>query len=77
MESNTKVVMVSGKIVKKAMRQMSRGKKIRKKLGRIPLPRKRSGPQTTKKGKKGYDRKREKERIFPLLQIPTSGKKQR
>jgi hypothetical protein len=28
-------------------------------LGRIPLPRQRSKPQGTKKGKKGYDRKRQ------------------
>lgn len=35
-------------------------KGIRKKLGRIPLPRKRGGPQTTKKGKKGYNRRRQK-----------------
>ncbi|NIO08869.1 MAG: hypothetical protein GTO40_12985 [Deltaproteobacteria bacterium] len=35
-----------------------------KKLGRIPLPRQTSGPQTTKKGKKGYDRKREKKDIL-------------
>jgi hypothetical protein len=34
-----------------------------KRLGRIPLPRKRSGPQTTKKGKKGYDRKQQKKRL--------------
>ena len=34
-----------------------------KKLGRIPLPRKTGGPQTTKKGKKGYNRKREKGRL--------------
>lgn len=31
-----------------------------KNLGRIPLPRKTSGPQTSKKGKKGYDRKVER-----------------
>jgi len=46
------------------MQRISRGKKLRKKLGRIPLPKKPSGPQTTKKGKKGYFRKREKERIL-------------
>lgn len=33
-----------------------------KKLGRIPLPRQKGGAQGTKKGKRGYDRKREKER---------------
>jgi len=31
-----------------------------KKLGRIPLPPKRGGPHSTPKGKKGYDRKRDK-----------------
>jgi len=39
-------------------------RKGRKKLGRIPLPRKTSRPQTTKKGKRGYDRKREKKDIL-------------
>jgi len=34
-----------------------------KKLGRIPLPRKRGGPHTSKKGKKGYDRKRDKKEV--------------
>lgn len=28
---------------------------------RIPLPQQRSKPQTTKKGKKGYDRKKDKD----------------
>jgi hypothetical protein len=32
-------------------------------LGRIPLPRKAGGPQTTRKGKKGYTRMREKQRL--------------
>jgi len=32
-----------------------------KKLGRIPLPRQKGGAQGTKKGKRGYDRKREKQ----------------
>ena len=39
-------------------------RKGRKKLGRIPLPPKTSRPQTTKKGKWGYDRKREKTDIL-------------
>lgn len=34
-----------------------------KKLGRIPLPRQKGGAQTTKKGKRGYDRKREKQKF--------------
>jgi len=34
-----------------------------KKLGKIPLPRETGGPQTTKKGIKGFNRKREKERL--------------
>jgi hypothetical protein len=46
------------------MGRIKRGMKVRKKLGRIPLPRKPGGPQTTKKGKRGYNRKREKERSF-------------
>ena len=33
-----------------------------KKLGRIPLPRKAGHPHGTKKGKKGYDRKRKEEK---------------
>lgn len=33
---------------------------VKPKLGRIPLPRKTGGPQTSKKGKKGYDRKVER-----------------
>ena len=33
------------------------GKRI---LGRIPLPRQKGGAQGTKKGQKGYNRKREK-----------------
>jgi len=39
-------------------------RKGRKKLGRIPLPPKTSRPQTTKKGERGYDRKREKRDIL-------------
>jgi len=39
-------------------------RKGRKKLGRIPLPLKTSRPQTTKKGKRGYDRKRENKDIL-------------
>lgn len=44
---------------------MARKKKIpvRKRLGRIPLPQQRGGPQSTKKGKKGYNRKRQKKRL--------------
>lgn len=36
------------------------GKRI---LGRIPLPRQKGGAQGTKKGKKGYNRKREKQKF--------------
>ena len=39
----------------------NRKRRSSKLLGRIPLPRKRGGPQTTKKGKRGYSRKRGKE----------------
>jgi len=39
-------------------------RKGRKELGRIPLPPKTSRPQTTKKGERGYDRKREKRDIL-------------
>ncbi len=38
--------------------------KGRKELGRIPLPPKTSRPQTTQKGKRGYDRTREKKDIL-------------
>lgn len=34
-----------------------------KTLGRIPLPRQKGGAQGTKKGKRGYSRKREKNRF--------------
>lgn len=34
--------------------------KKKKILGRIPLPKQKGGPQTTKKGKRGYNRKRDK-----------------
>ncbi|OGP26624.1 MAG: hypothetical protein A2038_05665 [Deltaproteobacteria bacterium GWA2_57_13] len=47
-------------LMKPTLAEMKKG--IRKKLGRIPLPRKRSGPQSTKKGKKGYNRKLQKKR---------------
>lgn len=33
---------------------------MKKILGRIPLPRQKGGAQGTKKGKRGYDRKRDK-----------------
>ncbi|MDP2669137.1 MAG: hypothetical protein Q8P07_04865 [bacterium] len=36
---------------------------MKKILGRIPLPRQTGGAHTTKKGKRGYDRKREKQKI--------------
>jgi len=35
-----------------------------KKLGRIPLPPRTGGPQTTKKGKKGYNRKLERSKKY-------------
>lgn len=51
------------KRVDMAVGKMDRGKKgASKSLGRIPLPRKAGHPQTTKKGKHGYNRKREKKR---------------
>ncbi len=34
------------------------------KLGRIPLPPKTGGPQTSKKGKKGYNRKLERSKKY-------------
>ncbi len=37
--------------------------KQKKYLGRIPLPRKSGGPQGSKKGKKGYNRRKDKKEI--------------
>ncbi|MFA6042867.1 MAG: hypothetical protein WCV85_05890 [Patescibacteria group bacterium] len=38
--------------------------KTKKPTTRIPLPAKKGKPQTTKKGKRGYDRKRERSNAF-------------
>lgn len=43
------------------MKKPKKPKKQKIILGRIPLPRNTGGAQGTKKGKKGYDRKKDKE----------------
>jgi hypothetical protein len=47
--------------------KISKGKKRIDKKIRIPIPIKPGKPHTTKKGKKGYNRKKEKEKERDLL----------
>ncbi len=43
------------------MKKESKKKRVKRRLGRIPLPRQKGKPHSTKKGKRGYNRKRTKE----------------